>query len=136
MTKIQKFDPKWKWAESWPITQAVRCGDFVFLAGQVALDGEGNVVGNDLTAQSRQVFANVKSLLRHAGAEMTDICKMTTYFVGDIGDDAERQKFFLARREFFGDHHPASTGIKVAGLAMEGLLLEIDVVAYAPQGRG
>lgn len=136
MAKIQKFDPGWEWAKSWPITQAVRCGDFVFLAGQVALDANGKVVGSDLTSQSRQVFANIKDLLARAGASMADICKMTTYFVGNVEDDAERQKFFLARREFFGDHHPASTGIRVAGLAMKELLLEVDVVAYAPPGRG
>ena len=58
---------------------------------------------------------------------------MTTYFVGDIKDPAEREKYFKVRREYFGSHQPASTGIRVAGLALDSLLLEIDVVAYAPQ---
>ncbi len=111
----------------------MRCGDFVFLAGQVPLDGDGNVMGTDLGSQSRQVFENIKTLLGLAGASLTDICRMTTYFVGNVEDPAEREKFFRVRREYFGNHHPASTGVRVAGLAIEGMLLEVDVVAYAPQ---
>lgn len=131
--QIETFRGGWKWEESWPLSQAVRSGDFVYLAGQVALDSDGNVVGSDLGSQARQTFENIKHLLAKAGAELTDVVKMTTYFVGDITDPAERDKYFKVRREFFGDHQPASTGVRVAGLALQELLLEIDVVAYAPR---
>jgi enamine deaminase RidA (YjgF/YER057c/UK114 family) len=134
MTGIQTYDSGWKWAQSWPVSQAVRCGDFVFLAGQAPIDSEGNVVGDDLGSQARQTFENIKFLLELAGARVTDIVRMTTYFVGDVEDPAEREKFFRLRREYLGKRQPASTGIRVAGLALKEMLLEIDVIAYSPQG--
>lgn len=133
MADIQTFNSGWKWAESWPISQAVRCGDFVFLAGQAPVDSDGNLVGDDLGSQARQTFENIKYLLGLAGAKLTDIVRLTTYFVGDIKDPAEREKFFRVRREYLGKRQPASTGIRVAGLAFENMLLEIDVIAYSPQ---
>ena len=59
-------------------------GRLAFIAGQVALDGDGNLVGpNDAAAQFPQVFANLKTILDGIGAGFSDVVELTTYLVGE-----------------------------------------------------
>src|SRR5436309_964398 len=84
MAEIETIQVDWNWAKAWPLSQAIRCGDFVFLAGVGPVDTDANLVGRDLAAQARQVFENIRVVLDAAGARTSDIAKMTTYFVGDV----------------------------------------------------
>jgi 2-iminobutanoate/2-iminopropanoate deaminase len=121
------IDPGWEWDDDFPLAQAVKVGDLLFLSGQIAVDSKGEVVGRgDLRTQTRQVFENIKTLLARAGATFDDIVKMNTYFTTDIHDF---QDYFAVRREYFKNSRPASTGVQVVALAFEGLMLEVEAVA-------
>ena len=131
MGEREVIDPGWRWDENFPLSQGLRVGDFLFLSGQVAVDCEGRLVGGgDLRAQTRQVFENIKAILEKAGASFDDVVKLTTYFTADIRD---YEDYFAVRREYFKGANPASTGVQVTALAFEGLLLEVDAIAYLPR---
>ncbi len=130
MAKPQVIDPGWKWDDNFPLSQGLKIGDFLFLSGQVAVDSDGQVVGEgDLQAQTRQVFENMKTILEQAGVTFDNIVKMTTYFTTDIHNYDD---YFVVRREYFKSINPASTGVQVAALAFPGLMLEVDATAYLP----
>jgi enamine deaminase RidA (YjgF/YER057c/UK114 family) len=100
----------------------------VFVAGQVAEDREGNLVGRgDLTAQARLAFANVGRALAAAGAEPADVTKITIYVVGHRAEYLP--VISEARIAAFGDHKPADTLIGVETLAEPGYLIEVDAIA-------
>jgi enamine deaminase RidA (YjgF/YER057c/UK114 family) len=108
---------------------AIRAGDTLYLAGQVARDEQGQIVApGDAAAQARQVYKNVGRVLAAAGAGFGDIVKMTTYLV-DRGDSAAVS---AVRLEHLGDHRPPHTGLIVAGLGSADLRVEVDVIAVLP----
>ena len=110
-------------------TDAVRFGDLLFISGCSPLDGQDRLVGEgDVTAQARQVLANLDAALRQAGASFGDILKVTVYLL-DIGD---RGAVNDVRKEFFGESRPASTLVEVSKLAVPGMLVEIEAVAGLP----
>ena len=106
-------------------TDAVAAGDTLYLSGIVPADAEGNVVGDDVVAQARQVFANMRRVLAAAGAEPADVVKVTVYLL-DVDD---RPLINPVRQEFFGDARPASTLVEVSRLALPGARLEIEAIA-------
>jgi enamine deaminase RidA (YjgF/YER057c/UK114 family) len=99
-----------------------------FVSGQVALDGEGRLVGEgDVVAQARQAFANLVVALRAVGAGPKDVIKQTIFVVGY--SPASMEGIRAARREAFGDVLPASTFLGVQSLARPELLIEVEAVA-------
>ena len=100
----------------------------VFIAGQVADDVDGRLVGpGDLGAQARQAFRNVGRALAAAGARPDQVAKITIYVV-----DHRPEYLPLisdARIAVFGDHRPPDTLIGVATLAEPGYLIEVDAIA-------
>ena len=106
-----------------------RGGRVLFLAGQVAKDRDGRVVGKgDLIAQFRQVCENLKTLVTAAGGQLTDVAKLTIYVL-DAGEFKRQGKpIGVVYREYFGKHFPAMTLVGVRDLydAAEGCLIEID----------
>ena len=104
---------------------AVRFGDLLFVAGIPPTDAAGKLVGgDDVAAQARQVFKNMKLVLDAAGAGFADILKVTVYLL-DVND---RSKINPVRKEFFGAARPASTLIGVSELAIPGMKVEIEAV--------
>src|SRR5690349_16345978 len=101
----------------------------IFVSGQVALNRDGQVVGEgDLVAQARQAYENVRAALASAGAAMSDIAKQTTYVV----DFKPEYRAMLAdvRREYLGtEKPPASTLVGVQALALPQFMIEIEVIA-------
>jgi enamine deaminase RidA (YjgF/YER057c/UK114 family) len=100
----------------------------VFVAGQVAEDVHGELVGaGDLAAQARQAFANVGRALAAAGARPDQVARITIYVVG------HRPEYIPliseARIAVFGDHKPADVLLGVATLAEPGYLIEVDALA-------
>jgi enamine deaminase RidA (YjgF/YER057c/UK114 family) len=107
-------------------SHAVQVGNTLYIAGQVGVDPEGNVVGSDIEAQVAQVWRNLKSILGYAGGTLEDIVKITT-FTTDI---AYRPAIGAARDAMFPNgRYPASTFLVVKGLARPELLVEIEAIA-------
>jgi 2-iminobutanoate/2-iminopropanoate deaminase len=107
-------------------TDAVRAGDLLFVSGFVPVDGEGRLVGgDDVVAQTRQVFANLAAVLAAAGATFADVVKVTVY----LTDIEDRARINPVRQEVFRDTRPASTLVEVSALATPGAKVEIDAVA-------
>ena len=133
MAHITQLEPKFSWDDNTPLTQGVKVGNLIYLSGQVALDRDGNVVGkDDLVAQTRKCFENIRDVLQLAGASLSDLVKLTTYFTVDIADPAVTRTYWNVREEFLGSHKPASAGLRVQSLIYRELLLEIDAVAILP----
>jgi enamine deaminase RidA (YjgF/YER057c/UK114 family) len=104
-------------------------GKLVFVAGQIALDAEGNVTGkDDLAAQTHQVLKNVEAALAAAGATFADVIKLNTYVV-NLRPDMLPTIREVRSQYLAGANPPASTLVGVTALAFEGLLIEIEAVA-------
>ena len=100
----------------------------VFVAGQVADDGRGNLVGpGDLAVQARQAFANVGRALAAGGAQPEQVTKITIFVVN------YRPEYLPAIEEgrvaLFGDHKPADTLVGVEALSDPGYLIEVEATA-------
>ena len=102
-------------------------GRVVMVAGQVAFDPQGELVGKgDIIAQASQVFENLRGCLAAAGATFDDVVKLNVY-VTDIGLlDAVRS---IRSRYIKTDRPPASTAVQVVALAAPDFLVEIDAMA-------
>ena len=110
-------------------TDAVRAGNLVYVSGIVAVDRDGNLVGgDDVVAQTRQVFENMRAVLAAAGCGFADVVKVTV-FLTDIDD---RPLINPVRQEVFGETRPASTLVEVPRLAVDGAKVEIECIALLP----
>jgi enamine deaminase RidA (YjgF/YER057c/UK114 family) len=100
----------------------------VFVAGQVAEDGGGNLVGDgDFAAQARQAFANVGRALAAADTRPDQVAKITIFVVDYRSDYLPAIE--AGRVALFGDHKPTDTLVGVAALAHPGCLIEVDAIA-------
>jgi enamine deaminase RidA (YjgF/YER057c/UK114 family) len=101
-------------------------GRVVAVSGQLPLDADGTIVSTEPLAQARQVFANIGTALRAAGAGPRDILRLNFYLVSLADLGAVR----AARDEFIDvDNPPASSLIQVAGLVLPEARVEIDALA-------
>jgi enamine deaminase RidA (YjgF/YER057c/UK114 family) len=105
----------------------VTAGRIVFVAGQVALDSAGRVVGpGEFGAQARQVFDNLDAALRAVGGRFDDVIKLNGYFL----DLADLPAFREVRDRYVNlEHPPASTAIQVPRLFRPEFLVEVEAVA-------
>jgi len=108
-------------------------GRTAYVAGQVAFDSTGAVVGvGNFQAQADQVFANLRRALASVGASFRDVMKTTTFMTDLANLPALRE---TRARYFDAAHPPANTLIPVTALARPDLLLEIEAVVDLPKGR-
>lgn len=106
-------------------------GKAVFIAGQVALDATGHLVGEgDFRAQAQQVFANLKSAVEAAGGIFADIVKLNVYLA-----DVSRLPEYREVRDRYIDvqNPPASTAVQVVALFRPEFLIEVEAVAVVGQ---
>jgi len=112
-----------------------RGGRLLFIAGQVARDGAGRLVGpGDLVAQFRQVCENMKAVVEAAGGGLADVVKLTIYVL-DVAEYKRHAKpIGGVYREYFGRHFPAMTLVGARDLydRDDGCLLEIEGMAVLP----
>lgn len=115
-------DPDRKPAEFAPAT---KFGDLIFVSGQTGTNIGGLVEGG-IREQTQQVFANVETVLKAAGATMADVMKITTFLVRENDYKIyaeERLKAFPANAQ------PASSTVIVKALARPGFLVEVEAIA-------
>lgn len=113
-------------------TDAVRFGNLLFISGVAPLDEAGKLVSGDVVAQAKQIFVNLKKVLRAADADFGDVLKVTVF----LTDVADRAKINPVRQQFFGSARPASTLIGVKQLALDGMKIEIEAVVGLKGERG
>lgn len=110
--------------------EAVLAGRTLYVSGLVATDATGAVVGvGDVVEQARQIFRNLRRVLEIAGGSPADVVTVTIY----MRNVDQRPLINPVRREFFGEHRPASTLVEVSRLVRDDLLLEIASVAVLPE---
>ncbi len=109
-----------------PYSPIMRGGDFLFTAGQIGIT-DGVVVEGGVSAETRQVFTNLRSVLASAGASLGDVVKATVFLV-DMGDYATVNGIYA---EEFDGHRPARSAVAVVALPL-GARVEIEVVAVLP----
>jgi len=119
---------------SWPPTRTV--GDLIFVSGQLAMDDEGHLVGaGNWAVQAERSLARIEQELAAFGATMDDVVRLTSYLV----DAAGFPEYARVRAERYPGLQAAGTSVIVAGLLVEGALLEIEATARHPgagDGRG
>jgi 2-iminobutanoate/2-iminopropanoate deaminase len=108
-----------------PYAQAVAAGPYLFTSGQIGLDPGGNLVEGGVTAQARQVMANIAAVLAAAGLSFADVVK-TTIFLANMSDFAAVNAVY--GESFEGTMLPARSTVAAAGLP-RGALVEIETIA-------
>ena len=110
-----------------PYSPGIRLGNLVFVSGQGAVDPEtGELGGDDVEAQTEQVFKNIQAILEAAGSSLQQIVRCGVFLV-DIG---EFSKMNAVYERVMDGHRPARTTVQVAALPEPGLRVEIDAIAY------
>jgi reactive intermediate/imine deaminase len=110
-------------------TDAVQAGGLLFVSGIVPVDGNRELVGgDDVVAQARCVFENMRQVLGAAGCTFADVVKVTVF----LTDVTDRPLVNPVRQEVFGETRPASTLVEVAALVIPGAKIEVEAVALVP----
>jgi 2-iminobutanoate/2-iminopropanoate deaminase len=108
-----------------PYSQAVKCGNMVYTAGQVAINPEtGQMVEGGIKEQTHQVFANLKAVLEAAGTSLENVVKATV-FITDMEKFGEVNEVYA---QYFTGDFPARSCIEVGKLPKDALV-EIEVIA-------
>ncbi|MCM3612648.1 RidA family protein [Planococcus sp. MERTA32b] len=107
-----------------PYSQGVVSGDMFYSSGQIPLTPAGDIAGDTIGEQARQVFANLKAVLAEAGSSLDNVIK-TTVFIKDMNDFAALNEIYAS---YFGDHKPARSTVEVARLPKD-VKVEIEVIA-------
>lgn len=106
-----------------PYSQAIAIGDLLFTSGQIPLRADGTLLEGDITVQTTQVLANLKSVIEAAGANLNKVVK-TTVFMKNLDDFVAMNKVY---GDTFGSHTPARSTVQVAKLPRD-VLVEIEAI--------
>ena len=107
-------------------SHASKAGDTLYIAGQVAQDVDGNLVGRgDFEAQVRQVYENLKNIVQEAGGTLQNIVKMTTFLTHFSYIETYRS----VRNQFFPEPCPPNTLLIIESLALPDYMIEVEAIA-------
>lgn len=131
----QEFYDKWNFAP------ARRAGDYVYVSGVVVWEEPGTPrTPETFKAATRVAFETLRKRLRALGADFPDVVMMNTFhdwsapeFKGDR--IAQFEAFLAVKREFMSAPHPAWTAVGTSALIREGGVVEVQMIAYAPQAK-
>jgi enamine deaminase RidA (YjgF/YER057c/UK114 family) len=124
-------DGNWDWTVHLPYRHGLRCGDLVFLGGQVPLAPDASVLApGDMVAQTKISMDYIGRILTELWLGFGHVVKVNSFYVGGTGEEVLRPNA-ETRFSYFPPKGPTSTGVPVPNLAYEGMLTEIDVVAMA-----
>jgi 2-iminobutanoate/2-iminopropanoate deaminase len=109
-----------------PYSQAIRLGELVFVAGQVAIEpGHDRVVGDTIQEQTERVCESLRAILEAAGSSFENVVNTTIYLV-DFADFAGLNEVY---GRYVGEKPPARATVQIAALPM-GAKVEIAVIAH------
>jgi 2-iminobutanoate/2-iminopropanoate deaminase len=98
----------------------------VFVSGQLAMDVDGvPIAPNDISAQTRCIFENIKTILKEAGAALEDIVKVQIF----LTDISKFSQVSVVRNEYLENIKPVSTLVEISRTVKDGCDVEIEVVA-------
>jgi len=108
-------------------------GRTIYIAGQLGLDMENKLVGGpgDFRAQAVKAIENLKAALASAGADLSNVVKITNY----LTDMSHIAIYREVRDQFFKMPRPASTAVGISQLARPGALFEIEAIAVLPAAK-
>jgi 2-iminobutanoate/2-iminopropanoate deaminase len=116
--------------EPFRLAQGYRVGELLFISGQAAIDGNGQLVGvGDFDVQAEQVFANLERVLCAGGSSLTNVVKVTIF----LRDMANFLKIVELRGRYFTPPYPADTVVEVTSLYSPEALIEIEAIAVADE---
>jgi len=108
-----------------PYSQGVKAGNLLFVAGQGAADPKTGQIAEGIETQTRQTLANIKGIVEASGFSMRDVVKVSI-FLKNMDDFKKVNEVY---KTFFPEDPPARTTVE-AKLAAQGMLIEIDAIAY------
>ena len=108
-----------------PYSQAVKIGNLIFTAGQIPLTPAGKLIQGSIMEHTRQVFENLKAVLKAAGSSLNNALKVTVYMT-DLKKFSDMNEIY---KQYFSRNYPARSTVQVANLP-KGVNIEVDVVAY------
>jgi 2-iminobutanoate/2-iminopropanoate deaminase len=100
----------------------------IFVSGQGGTDPATRTIADNVSQQTEQCLKNVQAILEAAGSGLQHVLRCGVFLM----DMREFKNMNASYARMFGDHRPARTTVQVAGLPGEGLLVEIDAIAYKP----
>src|SRR5262245_27216415 len=106
-------------------SQAIRCGDTVYLSGQIGLDPATMQMVEGIEAQIHRVFENLKAVMTASGGSMDHAVKLTVYLT-DLANFARVNEIMAT---YFKQPYPARAAVGVASLP-RGALVEIDAIMH------
>lgn len=107
-----------------PLSRAVQAGGFLFLSGQLAVDGQGKLVGDDIESQTRVVLEQIAQTLQGLGATMAQVVRATVW----LADMKDFPAFSAEYRRHFADGFPVRSTVEAR--LFKGALVEIEVQAW------
>ncbi len=121
---IEKIESKEVPAAVGPYSQALACGGFIFVSGQLPIDPADGSMAPDIEGQTRRSLQNLEAVLKEAGSSLDKVLK-TTVLLNDIADFGKMNEVYAS---FFTGVCPARVCFQAAALP-KGALVEIDAVA-------
>lgn len=116
----------WPWPEGAEFSHGIRCGELAFVSAQSARDASGAVVArDDIVGQAERTIANIDRVLRSMGADLDDVVKLNSWFVG-FGTDEDWRRAARVRSEAFTYPGPGATGVPVPEPYPDGALIRQD----------
>lgn len=115
--------------KTYPVSRAVRAGDFVFTHGLMPFERDGTMTDGPIEAQAKVCLKRVKEVLAEAGCGLADVIKATVW----LSDPADFDGFNAVWRSFFPKEPPARATVR--GELMLTARCEVEVVAYKPAGH-
>ena len=121
----------WDWPIHLPYKHGLKCGNMIYVGGQVSLTPEAQVIDpGDMVAQTTTSMDNIAKVLAGFGAGLDDIVKVGAFYAAGCGAEALHENLRI-RSESFAEPGPTSTGIPLPTLAFEDMVVEIEVIAMA-----
>ncbi|BBD36669.1 MULTISPECIES: RidA family protein [Aminobacter] len=124
MSNVERLNPP---GMAFPgMSQAVGCGDFVLVSGQVALKDKQIVAVGDPAGQTEQVFRNIEAVLAEAGLTLAHVVSLRCYLTS-----AEAyQAYAVVKNRIFADNPPAASAMVVTALVLPEIMVEVEAVAW------